>query len=218
MATNGTEIASWPAGAEDSHHAGGADMMQGEDESALVPLLNKVAQSIAKGLVVAMKELEDHIALETRKVGDAVDRRLDYLQNSLHEISRFVADQHSTNAAVEGRLQELQGSLHETTGRYTVDLDVLRTETRASSQAANERIDGLCRDSGIQLEEIAALSIALPALSSRVDGLVERLDRQADAVRSLCATYAQRESELEHLVDGLARLRASSTHIPTEGL
>jgi chromosome segregation ATPase len=193
-------------------------MMQGEDESALVPLLNKVAQSIAKGLVEAMKELEDHIASETRKVGDAVDRRLDDLQNSLHEISRFVADQHSTNTAVEGRLQELQGSLHETSGRYTVDLDVLRSETRASSQAANERIDGLCKDLGIQREEIAALSGALSALSSRVDGLVERLDRQADVVRSLCVTYAQRESELEHLVDGLARLRASSTHIQTEGL
>src|SRR5215471_18928004 len=120
MATNGTDIASWAAGAEHSHHAGGADMMQGENESALVPLLNKVAESIAKGLLVAMKELEDHIALETRNVGDAVDRRLDTLQNSLHEISRFVADQHSTNTAVEGRLQELQGSLHETSSRYTV--------------------------------------------------------------------------------------------------
>jgi chromosome segregation ATPase len=193
-------------------------MIQGEDESALVPLLNKVAQSIAKGLVVAMKELEDHIAMETRKVGDAVDRRLDDLQNSLHEISRFVADQHSTNSAVEGRLQELQGSLHETAGRYAVDLDALRSETRASSQASNERIDGLCRDLGVQREEIAALSGALSALSSRVDAMVERLDRQADAVRSLCATYSQRGSELEHLVEGLARLRASSTHIPTEGL
>ena len=41
-----------------------------------------------------------------------------------------------------------------------------------------------------------------------MDALGERLDRQAEAVRSMYAAYSQRETELEQLVDGLARLRA----------
>ena len=40
-----------------------------------------------------MKELEDHIAGETRKLGDAVDRRLDVLQTGMHDLSAFVTEQ-----------------------------------------------------------------------------------------------------------------------------
>jgi chromosome segregation ATPase len=271
MGTNGTDIAAGPrldeeivrspkpefdncgADAEYPRHAG-ADLMQDEEDFALVPLVNKIAQSIARGLVVAMKELEDHIAMETRKVGDTVDRRLDDLQNSLQDLSRFVVDQRSTNATIEGQLQELQAGLKETDAReasdvealrteaqelpvwlsqrieasaaslqeadsrQAADLDALRNETRTFSQSATERIDGLTRELAVHQEDIAALKGTLSAFSSRVDGLVERLDRQADAVRSLCSAYAQRESELEQLVDGLARLRAFPTPIPAQGL
>jgi hypothetical protein len=51
-----------------------------------------------------------------------------------------------------------------------------------------------------------------------VDAFVERLDKQADVLRSMCSTYSQRETELEQLVDGLARLRAYPAPAPTNGL
>ena len=53
---------------------------------------------------------------------------------------------------------------------------------------------------------------------AELEGLVERLDRQADALRTMCAAYAQRETELGSLVDGLARLRAYPAPTPTDRL
>src|ERR1051326_8679231 len=60
-------------------------------ELALAPLVDKIAYGLARGLVVAMKELENHIASETRKVGDSVGRRLDTLQASFQDLSGVVS-------------------------------------------------------------------------------------------------------------------------------
>jgi chromosome segregation ATPase len=203
---------------------------------ALAPLVDKIAYSIARGLVVAVKELEDHIGSETRKVGDAVDRRLDALQATLDDISRFVGDQRATNTEVQGQLQQLRADTtasssglaeridaaravqQESEARQAAEISALQSETRAFSQAVSERIDGVCKDLGIHQEDIAAIKATLCTFSTQVDSLVERLDRQADAVRSLCTAYSQRETELEQLVDGLARLRAFPTPMPANRL
>jgi chromosome segregation ATPase len=220
----------------------------------LAPLVDKIAYGIARGLVVAMKELEDHIANETRKLGDSVDRRLDTLQGSFQDLSGFVADQRSTNTAVQGRLQELTTDLRESDARHTARAEALRREaqefstsvtqrieastallreadarraaelaelqhqTRAFSQSASDRIDGLCKDLDVQQEDLAAIKTAVCNFAARVEALAVRLDRQADAVRSMYAAYSQRETELEQVVDGLARLRAFPTPLPSPGL
>ena len=54
-------------------------------EPALAPLVDRIAHGFAKSLVMALKELEKHIAAETRKVGDTLERRLDALQTSISE-------------------------------------------------------------------------------------------------------------------------------------
>ncbi|HTS66322.1 MAG TPA: hypothetical protein VMH28_30070 [Candidatus Acidoferrales bacterium] len=184
---------------------------EGTEDFALAPLVDKIAGVIARGLVVAVKELEDHIASETRKVSDNVDRRLDTLQVTLQDLTRFMGEQRSTNDAVDGRL-------HELASRQAADVEALRAEDRTLSQSVAERFDGLSRDLGVHQEDIAALKAALCAFSTRVDALAERLDRQADAFRSMCSAYSQRETELEQLVNGLARLRAVPSLVPTNGL
>lgn len=165
-------------------------------EPALAPLVDRIAHGFAKSLVVALKELENHIAAETRKVGDAVGRRLDALQASVQDLSGVVSEQRAMNLAVQEQCRELQ-----------------EADARLS-----ERIDGLCKDVSVQQEDIAAFKSALSDLSMRADGLIERLDRQAETLRSMCGTYAQRETELEQLVEGLARLRAFPAAPPTHGL
>jgi chromosome segregation ATPase len=219
----------------------------GSEDFALAPLVDKIAYGIARGLVVAMKELENHIANETRKVGDSVDRRLDILQASLQELSNFVMEQRSTNIAVQKQVRELTADLRETDARHAVAAEGIRREaqefsasvtqkidetgaalresdarlqdqTNALSQSVSERIDGLCRELGVQQEDVAAIKGALCNFSARVEALVARLDRQAEAVRSMYAAYSQRETELEQVVDGLARLRAFPTPLPSNGL
>jgi chromosome segregation ATPase len=310
MGTNGTEIATEPrleeeilrldkvplrkratenraAEADYLRSAGGPDPLDGVEDFALAPLVDKIAYGIARGLIVAVKELENHIATETRKVGDAVGRRLDTFQVSLDDLSRFVGEQRATNTAVEGQLEEIGTSLRETDARHlaaeegirrqadeaaallkeadarqaaaiealaaetkaaqeeldrrqaaaieavaaqtkaaqeeasarqAADVAALQAAAQAFSQAISERVDGLCKELGVQQEDVAALKSTLVAFSSRVDLLAERLDRQAEAVRSMCTAYSQRESELEQLVSGLARLRAFPTPLPSNGL
>jgi chromosome segregation ATPase len=106
----------------------------------------------------------------------------------------------------------------EADGKQAADLAALATETRAVSQSISERLEAICRDLGLQQEDLAAAKSAIASVSSRMDALVERLDRQADTVRKMCTAYSQRESELEQLVDGLARLRAFPTPLAANAL
>lgn len=165
-------------------------------EPALAPLVDRIAHGFAKSLVMALKELEKHIAGETRKVGDSLGQRLDALQASVQELAGAVSEQRSMNLAVQDRCKELAGE----TARHDAELAALRNEV------------------SVQQEDIAVLKTTFSDLSSRADGLLERLDRQAETLRAMCGTYAQRETELEQLVEGLARLRAFPAPPPAQGL
>jgi chromosome segregation ATPase len=221
METNGTTYVAEARFDATSLRSHVTEMMEAAETFALAPLVDKIAYGIAKGLVVAMKELEQHIATETRKVGTAVDRRLDSVQSSLQDLSRFVGEQRATNTSVQEQIQQLtavDAGLREAGALQAADLAALQTETKTLAHSFSQQIDGLCKELGIQQEDMAAVKNTLTSFSSRVDGLVERLDRQADTVRSMCTAYSQRETELEHLVDGLARLRAFATPLPANGL
>src|SRR6185369_17309674 len=112
MATNATEVMAERRLAEDMfrlQHAKttGNGASEPTEELVLAPLVDRIAYTIASGLVVAMKELENHIANETRKVGDSVGRRLDSLQASFDDLSAAVTEQKAINAAVQQRHDEL---------------------------------------------------------------------------------------------------------------
>jgi chromosome segregation ATPase len=232
-----------------------ADVQTGE--TALAPVVDKLAFGIAKGVVALVRELEGHIAAETRKVGEAIDRRLDTIQASLQQLSRFAEEQRAANTAMQDRIQQLtnaDASLRETTltqsaelerlgkqaaefsssvaeriegtaaalraadTRHNSALETLRNETLSLSSDNARRIDELLRDLGVYQEDMAALKEPVGTLFARVDSLIERMDRQADAFRSMNAAYSQRESELEQVMDGLARLRTYKTSLPANGL
>ena len=224
-----------------------SDAPDAAQDFALAPLVDKIAYGIARGLVVAVKELEHHIANETRKVGDAVDRRLDALQGSMQDVAKFVAEQQAVNTTVQERLETLTTDLRDSETRQTAAVSALRADTTASATSAGERMDALaaaqreseqrranemaalsqslqdriealCKDLGVQQEDLAAIKTTLAAFATRTESLVERLDRQADAVRSMYTAYSQRETELEQLVDGLARLRAFPAPMPANAL
>lgn len=193
----------------------------GAHDLALAPLVDKIAYGLAKGLVVAMKELEDHIASETRKVSESVGRRLDTLQASVQDLSGAVAEQRAMNLAVQEQCKELAAattSLQETDTRQSTEIAALHAQADQISSSTTERIDALSKDLGVQQEDISGIKSNFATFCTRLDGLTERLDKQADALRSMCATYAQRETELEQLVDGLARLRAYPAPKSTNGL
>ena len=124
----------------------------------------------------------------------------------------------SFSSSISERIDITVAALHESDARQATDLVALQIETRESSRSASERIESLSADVGVQQEDIAAVKTTLGTIYSRIDALVERLDRQGDALRLMQPTYSQRETELEQLVDGLVRLRAFPKPQPASGL
>jgi chromosome segregation ATPase len=183
----------------------GHDMeRRGGEEYALAPLADRIARGIASGLVMAMKELENHIASETRKVSDTVGRRIDALQNALKEAET----RHQTDiSTIRNEAAVTTSSLRETDAKHEAALASARQET-------SERINAITKELSLHHEDITAIKSTLNAFNTTVEGLVQRLDRQADALRSLSASYAQRETELATLVEGLARMRAYPAPAP----
>lgn len=134
------------------------------------------------------------------------------------ELETLRTEARDFSAAVFARFDSTLAAQQQSDAGHATDLAALRDEARTSFQSVGERIDNLCRDLGVQHEDIEVAKTTLCSISSRVDAFVERLDRQADAVRSLYTASSQRDTELEQIVDGLARLRAHSTPTLTNEL
>jgi peptidoglycan hydrolase CwlO-like protein len=96
------------------------------------------------------------------------------------------------------------------------------TEVVSQQNELSETVQNQCRElresDERQSVELDSLRLVMGEFHPRVDAVGERLDRQADALRSIYATYSQRESELEQVVEGLVRLRSHSVCAPASGL
>jgi len=192
-------------------HAGTADEFQ------FAPLVNRIAFGIARELAAAVKQLEDHVGSEVRRLGEGVERRLDSLQtdlrDQLQQLTTADAGLWEANSRQAAELETLRTEARDfsnaVSGRFDATMSALQEEMKASFQPVWDRIDNISRDLGARQEDIAATKTALDAICSRADAFVERLDRQADAVRSLYTAWSQRDTELEQIVDVLAKLRAN---------
>ena len=140
------------------------------------------------------------------------------LQTGVDSLTGAMAEQRAMTVSVQEKLAATTASLQESDARQAAELGALRQENKEFSSSVTERIDTLCKELGVHQEDMAAVKSTLCGFSSRVDTVVERLDRQADALRSMYSTYSQRETELEQLVDGLARLRAYPTPLAANRL
>jgi chromosome segregation ATPase len=251
----------------------------GEDDFALRPLVDKVAYAFASGLIVAMRELDAHIANQTQQVSDSVHQHLTALESSFKDA---LSEQRAVNAAVQEKCRELEAAtvalgevndkqqgelealrgdaasfgqsvtvrfgeaadslrsleerqtaqiaglgeesrqvaaalqeristaeatLQEADAHNATEIAAVRAEMKEISGAAAARVDALAKELMLHQEDLGALKASLAGFSSAVDSFAERLDRQAESLRSMFAAYSQRETQLEQLVDGLTRLR-----------
>src|SRR5580704_16199439 len=104
MGTNGTDSAVHlmleEQGLDIERLNGSLEEAHNGDGFAFDPLVNKIAFSIARELAAAVKQLEDHVGSEARRLGEEIERRLDSLQIEVPELSRFADEQRSVNGAV----------------------------------------------------------------------------------------------------------------------
>src|SRR5271163_3164417 len=123
MGTNGTDGAVHLMLEEQSFGIeranGSLDQVETGNDFEFAPLVNRIAFGIARELAAAIKQLEDHVGGEARRLGEAVERRLESLQ--------------VTNRAVQDQLQQLttaDADLREANARQSAELETLRTEAR----------------------------------------------------------------------------------------
>lgn len=203
----------------------------GEQRATNVAMQDQLQQLTVAGAglreTAARQEADlEKLRTEAREFSASVSQRIDISTASLQEsdarqageLEALRTETTAFSSSVSQRIDVTVAALQESDARQAGDLAVLQNETRTLFQSVSERIDGFCKELGVQQEDIAAVTATLCTFSSRVDALVERLDRQGDAVRSMYTAYSQRETELEQLVDGLARLRAYPTPLPTNAL
>jgi len=182
-------------------------------DHGLDSLVDRIGRSLARGLVDALQELENHVAGETRRVGEALGQRLDSLQASVQDLTGALSDHQAASAVVQEQCRQLEaaaGSLQESDARQSGELEALRAESRDSAASLWGKIESLSGELNARLDEIGAVGSKLDQLHLTAETLGQRLDRQSETLRSLCATYAQRETELEQVVEGLVRLRSHS--------
>jgi chromosome segregation ATPase len=166
-------------------------------EFALLPLVDKIAYAFAGGLIVAMRELESHIAGETQKVNDNVDRRLGALQGAIQDLSAALSEQRSLGDAVQEKCRELEAataSLRETDERQDGELQALRAEAAATCVSTAEQFEAASaslRDTEArQKDETDALRVESRSSSDSLSG------RIADAAASLQETDARLAAEI----------------------
>lgn len=145
-------------------------------------LVVNLARGLAEVLSKAVHEMEEHLAAETRALGRSIEQRL---EAAAAAIERVAARHESEAGAVRAEVHELRSSL-------------------------TERVDALCARSDVQQEELRALQSTVMGVSPRVNTLVERLDRQANAIRSIYEAQTLRENALDQLGEVLAKLKASN--------
>src|SRR5262249_58339535 len=130
-------------------------------------------------------------AASAASISARIDSAIASLQNS-------DAQQQADIANVRGETRELITSVSE---RISTDTAALRKEANEFSTLTTRRIDELQNDLAVQQDDIVAIKSTLSGFNSSVQSMVERLDKQSDALHSMYTTYSQRESELEQVIE-----------------
>lgn len=139
------------------------------------PLLSRVAAIFAHGLWLAVQELEKSRAGRDQELLDTIGRQ----QKEIETADRVLAEM----AARCDLLGNAQASLDEARVSHESAIESLQHGARDLDSSMAARIDELGARADAQDKELSALHAAVAPTSPRLDGLVERLNRQAAAIQ-----------------------------------
>ncbi len=160
---------------------GGANDATDAGDAAVDALVADLARGLAEVLAKAVHKLEERLAAETRALGRSIEGRLD-----------------ATTAAIE-----------HAAAKHDSEVGALRSEVHDLRSSVSEKVDALCARVNAHQEKLDALQSTVTDVSPRVNTLVERLDRQANAIRSIYDVQTLRENALDQLGEALTNLKAA---------
>jgi len=190
------------------------------DEQFTAQIAGKLADGLAKILIGAFHELETHLVGESRKLSHSFQEQLErlqatveslvQLQTKFEHLTEAISEQRSASVAITQKYDELVQtvtSLEQATSRHQSELGALRGETKDMSAMVGQQVDTLAARLGLHQEELTGLKTTVSDISRKVAGFVERLDRQAEVIRSLNDVQARRAAALDDVLGVLTRLK-----------
>lgn len=193
-------------------------------------VLADLASSVSHAVVGAVTNLEKHRAAQTQDIQNAIRHhdeqlrgvleRLTAVQQKLDEFARF-ASEHKSWAVSAGEKHDHLAteveSLRQSDASREASLEELRRETLDLSVSVSDRQDQMIGRLELQQADLAELKAGVGEVSPKLNAAVERIERQARALRSIFEAEKRREAALEQLNEAATNLKASVSQYP-EGL
>ncbi len=182
-----------------------------KDDDVLAHVAGEMAGQLARILDSGIRGLEKRHRVELDSLRDTVaesQRRLDATGCELEELK------HRTGGLLDLVSAHTSAALtntqkYEELAQGIAALREAGTLQESAIAAATGRLEEVAGFVETQRQDLTSLRPALLELSPQVAAVVERLDRQADAIRSLYEARSQRDAALDQLSDFLEQLKSA---------
>jgi len=205
--------------------------MAGKLADGLSKILTGAFQELERHIIGESRKISISLEQQLERLQATVDS-LTQLKVVFEQLTETVAQQKLVGATLGQKHDQVSAqviALQDTTARYETELGALRgetttlraetvairgetvtlrTEAKDFSAAITHQMDGVSARLGLHHEELAGLKSNISDVSRKVTGFIERLDRQAEVIRSLNETQVRRAAALDELLGVLTRLKA----------
>ena len=134
-------------------------------------------------LKVKFEQLTEAVS-EQKLASAAIALKQDQAVGKVTVLEENVARHETELSALRGETTTLRAE----TATLRADTGLLRTEAKDFSTVSAQQIDGVSARLGLHQEELTGLKSNVSEISRKVTGIIERLDRQAEVIRSLNET------------------------------
>ena len=197
--------------------AAGSDV----EQALAARLVTDIANGLAKVLVEAIQGLERHFTGETRRLTSALSCRLDRIQANiecLQPLTERLESLVQSGAAVEARYEQLAATtacLQEADSRHDAEIHTLQLQLQELSVSSRDRMNEICHRIEEQERLISSANSTTSDLTARIEAVAERLERHADAIRSLHQEHQQGAAALNQVAEVLGRMRTAAEALQT---
>ncbi|HUJ20905.1 MAG TPA: hypothetical protein VLX58_05245 [Bryobacteraceae bacterium] len=205
--------------------------LAGKLADGLSRILTGVFQDLEQHIVGESRRLSTSFEQQLGRLQLTVDS-LTQLKENFTQLTQAVSEQRSASAAIGQKYEALSASvtslqeasvrhdneigafrneanaLRAETGSLRGETAALRNEAKDFSTVMAHQMDALSARLGLHQEELTGLKSTVSDISRKVAGFIERIDRQAEVIRSLHETQVRRAAALDELLGVLARMKA----------
>ncbi len=205
--------------------------MAGTLADGLSKILTGAFQELERHIIGESHKISTSLEQQLNRLQTTTDS-LVQLKVNFEQLAAAVSEQKLANAALVQKQDQASGkvtAIEESVARHETELGalrgetttlraeaaslrteagLLRTEAKDFSTVTAQQIDGVTARLGLHQEELTGLKSNVSEISRKVNGIIERLDSQAEVIRALNETQARRSAALDELLGVLTRLKA----------